>query len=125
MQNFISFIFHYKIKIFLVVGIGFLYAGWVQLTGWTIPCMFHWFTGWFCPGCGITHFCLDLMQGKIIDAVQQNLALAILSVVWAIAGFVHWLFSTTRLQQNSLGFRILTWGSVVFLVLFGVLRNLP
>ena len=36
----------------LILFIGYYYIS--KYTGFTIPCIFHELTGFYCPGCGIT-----------------------------------------------------------------------
>lgn len=111
--------------ILAVLCIGAVYYLFVRLTGWYLPCPFRALTGFACPGCGISHFCTDLLALRPWQAVQQNLALAVLLPIWLCAGLV-WLWKKPAcLQKNGVALRILTWGSVAALLVFGVLRNLP
>lgn len=89
------------------------------------PCPLRKWTGLACPGCGISHFFMDLLRFDFISAVQQNWAVALLVPLWLITGIVFLLFRPKSLQKNGRAFQMLIWGSLVFLLLFGLLRNLP
>ena len=52
------------------------------LTPLRIPCIFQKLTGFACPGCGVSHFCMKLLRLDIPGAVRENLALAVLSPLW-------------------------------------------
>ena len=56
----------------LVFVAGLFYAIFVLLTGWSIPCYFYQCTGLYCPGCGVTNMCLNLLKGNIINAFHAN-----------------------------------------------------
>ena len=108
-----------------VLGIGLCYYSFNQLTGFYIPCVFRLVTGLACPGCGISHFFVDLLHLDFAHAVQQNLAAAVLLPVWLAVGAVHVLFRPRWLHSHSRFMAVLSWGSLALLVVFGVLRNLP
>ncbi len=108
---------------FLIAGI--LYLILVLLTPIRIPCMFNLVTGLSCPGCGISRFCVELAHLRIASAVRQNLAVAILLPIWGIVGVIEFWFNPPFLENGSRFINVLTWGSLVVLVIFGILRNIP
>lgn len=55
-----------------ILGIGVIYFFWVCLTGVGIPCPFRLLTGYLCPGCGITHYCIAMLQLRFADAYSAN-----------------------------------------------------
>lgn len=81
-------------------------------------------TGLYCPGCGGLRAMHDLARGQLEAALSSNLAvvLAVPAVIflWAI-------WSRNRLLGRPAGVRVPGWVLcviVLFLVAFGVLRNL-
>lgn len=38
-----------------------------MLIGW--PCLFHFLTGWYCPGCGGTRAAIHLLHGDIAGSL--------------------------------------------------------
>ena len=54
----------------LVMGIA--YAIWFSFTGIGIPCPIRAVTGYRCPGCGITHFAVNLLHGRVWEAFEAN-----------------------------------------------------
>ncbi len=109
----------------IFLGLGVVYLGIVLFTPFGIPCMFHVITGLSCPGCGISRFFMELAQLRILSALRQNLAVAILLPVWGVIGVIEFWFNPRALAKGSCLVDVLTWGSVAVLVLFGILRNLP
>ena len=49
---------------------GILYALWVLMTGLYIPCPIRTLTGFLCPGCGISHYFIHLIQFDFKQAFE-------------------------------------------------------
>ncbi len=123
-------IFYRKHRDLVHLLLGFLIFGGVYsvftvLTGWGIPCPVHLLTGLSCPGCGISRFFLALLRLDFSGAVSQNLALAVLLPVWTVVGLVEFWWNPKALEKPSSLLTVLEIGSLVLLLAFGVLRNLP
>ena len=61
-----------------------------------IPCIFHWVTGLYCPGCGGTRAAKALLKGEIWTSIHYNpvvaygaFVLALLAVSWIISRILH------------------------------------
>ena len=52
--------------------VGMSYAWIYQKTGVGIPCLFRQVTKLYCPGCGVTHMCMNLLQFKFRDALLSQ-----------------------------------------------------
>ena len=64
--------------------------------------MFYEATGWRCPGCGITHMCVALMQGDIHLAIACNPMLFFLAPVMLFVLMVHlWEYIKTGSIRNA------------------------
>ena len=105
--------------------LGSLYCLLVLLTPLGIPCLFYKLTGLCCPGCGISRFFMHLVKLEFFQAVSQNLAMAVLLPLWLIIGAIEFFFNPKALAKDRRLPQFLVWGSVVLLLIFGVLRNLP
>lgn len=112
-------------KLALLLIVGFIYYIITQVTNFYIPCPIRTLTGFVCPGCGITHFFIDLINLNFINAMQQNLAIFILLVIWILVGIIYMIFRPQSLKKGGRVFNILIWSSVILLVVFGILRNIP
>ena len=113
-----------KLSVYFLI-FGMVYCLFTLLTGIGIPCIFHKLTGLCCPGCGISRYFLCLVRLDFVGALRQNLAVALLLPFWLFVAVVEFLFNPTWLSKDSTLPRCFTLGSVVLLVVFGILRNLP
>lgn len=70
--------------ILLVAGTAYylFYRG----TGIGIPCVFRSLTGWLCPGCGMTHAVVALIEGDPTRAMAYNALLLTAMPVLAVYG---------------------------------------
>lgn len=112
--------------LFIILLIGFLYAIWCHISHWHIPCIFHQLTGLYCPGCGTTRMCLALVKGNFMTAFRCNQAIFLimpLGLLLALKIIFNYIkLGVIRLSKCQI---YILWGIVVWLVLFGVLRNIP
>ncbi|MBQ8724634.1 MAG: DUF2752 domain-containing protein [Oscillospiraceae bacterium] len=107
----------------IVLCIGVIYYIITQLTSFRLPCPFFTLTGLLCPGCGITRMILSLAKLDLRAAFSYNPAIMCLLPVWCTAFLVHLIWKPRCLSQNGLLFKIIAYGSIAVLVVFGVLRN--
>ena len=110
-------------SIFFLLGLAYYIV--TQLTPLRIPCLFQKITGFACPGCGVSHFCIRLLHLDIPGAARENLAIAVLAPIWLGAAVIRMVWHPHWLAKNSRAEKLLLWSSLVFLLLFGVVRNLP
>ncbi|MFR5602274.1 MAG: DUF2752 domain-containing protein [Lachnospiraceae bacterium] len=115
------------IKTGIILAIGLGYALICMITGrvW-IPCLFHLYTGLYCPGCGISRMCLALLRWDLQSAFQANAAVMLLAPLGiSVAGV--WAFRYVKTGETRLGMlqKGLLCFMVVVLILFGIMRNLP
>lgn len=87
-------------------------------------CLFHEWTGLYCPGCGSSRALHCLLHGEFREALRNNL-LVVLTL--PLLGSVFLVRAVRRrppivVQQSKLGwFGLLLAG----IVMFGVVRNIP
>ena len=109
----------------ILLGIGFAYYLLIQFTPFHLFCLFQRITKLACPGCGITHFLVRLLHFDIPGAVQENVAVAGLILLWGPLLFIRVIWHPKWLQKNGRFERILACICVVLLLAIGILRNLP
>ncbi|MCI8548142.1 MAG: DUF2752 domain-containing protein [Bacilli bacterium] len=88
----------------------------------TIPCFFYKITGFYCPGCGITRMILSIAKGDYYQAFRYNPFLFLslpLFLFLFVNHFLHYRFLTRKKQNN------IYIAFIIFLVLYGILRNIP
>ncbi|MBQ8514912.1 MAG: DUF2752 domain-containing protein [Ruminococcus sp.] len=108
----------------LILVLGVVYYAVIRLTPFRIPCVFYEVTGLLCPGCGVTRMMESLIRLDFAAAFGWNPVLFCLLPVWAVSYIVYLAARPGCLQQNGWLFRVIAYGSIVVLLIFGVVRNL-
>lgn len=110
----------------VVVSAGVLYG---LITGWLgfgIPCPVHYFTGFKCPGCGVSRMFISLMKLDFINAFEANrlllLTLPVIVILLAVY-FVRYVRTGSKRvsKTESLIYIVL----IVLFLVYGIVRNLP
>ena len=106
----------------LFILMGAVYGFFVNYTGLSISCPFRYFTGFLCPGCGITTFFLSLAYGNWQRAMQAN---AFLFYTWPFL-FLSFVIETfwEKSKINYLNKRYFMPLYLITLVVFGFYRNI-
>ena len=107
----------------IILGIGFGYYLWLNFTHLGIPCPFRTITGWLCPGCGITHMLIALIQLDFHTAYLENPFL-LLTLPFVIGQIIYQRYLQLTKQVNPRWNQVLLWLYVIALIIFGILRNL-
>lgn len=93
------------------------------INGVGVICPFYESFGISCPGCGATRMCEELLKGNIYQAFRYN---PFIFVTAPIVGIVYLYQAYIFIKENKL----LVWLDkflvtyAIFLVAFGVLRNI-
>ena len=127
MQRIMQLLKQYQKKIvgiIILLSLGISYYLITQFTSFRIPCPFQTITGFACPGCGVSHFCIRLFHLDIIGAAKENFALAILLPLGGILFLIRQIWHPHWLAKNGTVEKVLLILAIIFLLLFGILRNL-
>ena len=90
------------------------------------PCLFLFFTGCYCPGCGTLRALHSLLHGNLRTALSYNLlTIALLPFLGGIyvyalvreVGLLRW--SRPRVSRH------VAWATLVVIMAFWVMRNAP
>ncbi|MBQ2307105.1 MAG: DUF2752 domain-containing protein [Clostridia bacterium] len=112
-----------RTAVLLAVGAGYYVL--YRLTGLGLPCVFHKITGLYCPGCGVTRMVVDLSRLRFAKAFSDNAVLFVLLPVWLAAMLILLFRRDSKRLEETRTFKILSIVSLILLIVFGVLRNLP
>ncbi len=115
------------------VGVGAVAAGLLMLyfrdphvQGAYPPCPFHFLTGYWCPGCGITRGINDVMHGRFVQGFWQNPLLMLFlpaAIFWGGRSAWRVLVDPTA-PAIVVKDRLLRIG-LLLVVVYWLLRNLP
>lgn len=113
-------------NIFILIIIGLAYASLCSVTGLGIPCPVHYFTGLYCPSCGISRMCLALLSLDFQTAFHYNPCLFCLSPLIALLLIINVIqyIKTGHVKHNRFQMFFILF-IIIILVVFGILRNLP
>ena len=107
-----------------LLAVGLAYYGWGALTGKYLPCLLNRATGLLCPGCGVSRMFLSLTRADVRAAFSYNPVVFVLLILWNLVALLCFWGRPAFLRRKA----VLTgglWATVVALIIFGVVRNLP
>lgn len=115
------------LRTFAVLAVaGVLYG---LITGWLgfgIPCPVHYFTGFKCPGCGVSRMFISLMKLDFKSAFEANRLLLVTLPVIASLLFVYFFrYIKTGSRKISKAENIIYIVLIISFLIFGVVRNFP
>lgn len=115
------------LRAFAVLAVaGVLYG---LITGWLgfgIPCPVHYFTGFKCPGCGVSRMFISLMKLDFKSAFEANRLLLVTLPVIASLLFVYFFrYIKTGSRKISKAENIIYIVLIILFLMFGVVRNFP
>ncbi len=110
----------------LIIGILVVNSIVYALTGYGIPCLFRLFTGFKCPGCGLTHAYLELLKGNLKGAMEYNILsvtmIPVLGIFLLYKGIVLVRTGNTKMKLWENIFLIICAGIIMAFFLY---RNIP
>jgi len=100
-----------------------LITGWL---GFGIPCPVHYFTGFKCPGCGVSRMFISLMKLDFKSAFEANRLLLVTLPVIASLLFVYFFrYIKKGSRKISKAENIIYIVLIISFLIFGVVRNFP
>ena len=117
---------HIVIYLIGLMAFSAAYIVWCRISTLRIPCFFHVLTGLYCSGCGVTRMCLALVNLDFKTAFYHNRAVFICLPIGLLLG-IKLLMQYVKTGSVKLSLRQtqLLWIMIVFLIAFGILRNIP
>ena len=107
-----------------IIAIGLAYALFTTLTHLYIPCPFRLITGFKCPGCGVTHYCLAMLRLDLSAAFQANPFIFCLAPPALLYGIYRsYLYVKYDRIEYSLPEGIVLGLVAVAAIVFAILRN--
>lgn len=116
-------------KVFLVLAALFA-AGIIYYIitrfGIHIPCMFKKITGLYCPGCGVTRMCMNLIKLNFYEAFRSNqvcfFVFPVLAVIFARRAYCYVKYGAVK---NEKWMSVIVVIIIIVLLIFGIFRNIP
>ena len=109
----------------IVLLAGLLYALFVRVTEWKIPCLFYEITGLNCPGCGVTRMAMALLRFDITAAFEYHPVLFCsilpLGICFGVQAIRYVKEGETEFSKWQ---NVIIWLVIVALFLFCVYRNI-
>ena len=112
-------------KLLIILFAGILYYIIILVTGFKIPCVFNYFTGYLCPGCGMTRMIISVLNFDFSSAYYYNRAI-FLTLPFILSFLIY-----EEIKYIKNGKRPFSKASHTFfileaaiLIVFGIARNL-
>jgi hypothetical protein len=101
------------------------FAFWM-ITGQALPCMFHFYTGLFCPGCGSGRMILSILQLDFYQAFRYNPVVFSMLPIFSVIFIIH-LSAYLRGKKIAISKpeKVILIFLVVVLIIYGIARNIP
>lgn len=94
-------------------------------------CSLHFFTGLYCPGCGMTRALHAALHLRFIDAFSYNLLWPFI-ILFVLGAFYIWLYFLITGKDPFVPFNSFFkkhsysgWVAIILLFAFWILRNIP
>ncbi len=94
---------------------------------WLPECLFHRFTGWQCPGCGMTRATHAALHGRFAEAFHWNpfgMLLLFILLLGSALGLTVWVRGKPWPARLTPGPRT-AWIFLALVLGFWLIRNLP
>lgn len=91
-----------------------------KVFNFTIPCLFHEITNFYCPGCGITRMFLALFKLDFYQAFRYNPLVFILLILSIVYFLVKKIGKLNFKLPNYIYYYLL-----FIVIIYGILRNIP
>lgn len=85
----------------------------------SIPCLFHYRTGLYCPGCGVTRMVFSIINLDFYQAFRYNPLLFILLFIYILIKIIE-VFTKQKIKLEKFNYLLL-----FILITFGIMRNIP
>lgn len=114
------------IRYVLILAVAAGCTAWFLIeNGMYLPCPFRSITGYLCPGCGVTRMCLSVLQLDFARAFSYNSGVFIAApFLMALIFKMTAVYIRTGNWNAGKAWNVLAYMILLFLVLFGILRNL-
>ena len=117
----------FKAIFFLILGILLLFGYYVlnKKTGFSIPCLIHETTGYYCPGCGITRMIFAILKLDFGKAFRYNqLVFILFPFLLLYLGYKIYLYILDK--KDKIIVKIPNYVFVILLIIvigWGIIRN--
>ena len=110
----------FRTIIFIIISIGYYFLN--LKFSFSIHCIFHKLTGFYCPGCGITRMIFAMLRFDFYQAFRFNPFVFLLLIVYSVYLFIY-IIVKVKLKKELIIPRYLYYVLLVITIVFGILRN--
>lgn len=103
-----------------VITTGLGYYCFIRFTDISIPCLFHFITGWKCPLCGLTTIAVCILDCDLIEAYKANPVLFFLLPLIIIYHQIYYITKGKEITHN----RVKNMIMLLLLTAYGIARNI-
>lgn len=110
----------------VTAGVAYLAAVDPNTPGHYPPCPLYFLTGLYCPGCGTLRAVHDLANADLSGALGMN-PLFVICVPFVLFLWGRWAIRSWRREpaRTTLPHPAYLWSFFAFVIIFGVVRNMP
>ncbi|MBQ9833761.1 MAG: DUF2752 domain-containing protein [Bacilli bacterium] len=115
----------FKIILYVIIFLvgSYTYYFLYENFSFSIDCLFHKITGYYCPGCGITRMIFSIIKLEFYQAFRYNPLVFIMLIFFVFCQVINII-----LKRN---YKKITFKKeyalllLVVVILFGIMRNIP
>ena len=112
------------LKVFCLIIISYGYYFLNLEFGFSIPCLFHKLTNFYCPGCGITRMLFSIIRLDFYQAFRYNPLVFIMLLLYILYKFLSIVVALCFKRKIKIPKHIY-YIILIIVILFGIVRNLP
>ena len=108
----------------IVLLIGLSYYLYMRTTGHHLNCPLFESTGMYCPGCGITRACVNIIHLNFYAGFRDHPAFVSIAFVWIVISVMAFIGKPAVFRNSKVNIIIL-YVCLALYIVFSIFRNIP